>query len=126
MTSRITPSGLPSTIPLQSLQMHAQDCPHNPDTDVSPLPVHTFVTESFTVKEILACASQHFKGSTSLEIQGHVVGSMSVDGVLDLRSGTKGGKPQTWTRVSQETKSNEGISTRHTQRRSRLLLCTLT
>ena len=43
---------------------------------------------------------------------------MSVDGVLDVRSGTKGGKPQTWTRVSQGTKTNEDISTRHTQRRS--------
>ena len=80
--------------------------------------VSTVVTESFTVKEILACSSQHLKGSTSLQLPGHVVGSMSVDGVLDVRSGTKGGKPQTWTRVSQGTKPNEDISSRHTQRRS--------
>ena len=70
------------------------------------------------MKEILACSSQHLKGSKSLELLGHVVELMSVDGVLDVRSGTKGGKPQTWTRVSQGTKSNEDISTRHTQRRS--------
>ena len=108
--------GCRAIIPLQSLQTHVRDCPYNPDTEVSPLP--TVVTESFTVKEILACSSQHLKGSTSLELLGHVVGSMSVDRVLDVRSSTKGGKPQTWTRVSQGTKSNEDISTRHTQRRS--------
>ena len=70
--------GCRANIPLQSLQTHVRDCPYNPDTDVSPLP--TVVTESFTVKEILACPSQHLKGSTSLELLGHVVGSMSVDG----------------------------------------------
>ena len=70
------------------------------------------------MKEILDCSSQHLKGSTSLELLGHVVGSMSVDGVLDVRSGTKRGKPQTWIRVSQGIKSNEDISNLHTQRRS--------
>ena len=108
--------GCRAIIPLQSLQTHVRDCPYNPDSGVSSLP--TVVTESFTVKEILACYNQHLKGSTSLELLGHVVGSMSVDGVLDVRSSTKGGKPQTWTRVSQGTKSNEDISTSHTQRRS--------
>ena len=47
--------GCRASIPLQSLQTHVRDCPYNPDTDVSPLP--TFVIESFTVKEILACSS---------------------------------------------------------------------
>ena len=87
--------------------MHVRDCPYNPDTDISPLT--TVVTESFTVKEILACSSQHLKGSKSLELLGHVVGSLSVGGVLDVRSGTKAGKPQTWTWVSQGTNSNEDI-----------------
>ena len=38
------------------------------------------------MKKILASSSQHLKGSTSLELLGHVVGSMSADGVIDVRS----------------------------------------